>query len=83
MKRTLAAVAVLASAAAFTTPAVAMDQELTMLELAVNNALERIGVLDVDVAALSISQIALINNVLNSDDSQNEKARRVEVIVAR
>ncbi|MEM8869869.1 MAG: hypothetical protein AAGB10_15615 [Pseudomonadota bacterium] len=83
MKRTLAAFAVVASAATFTTPAVAMEQELTMLELAVSNALTGVGVLDVDVMTLTVSQLAIIQNVLSSDAGDNEKARRIEAIIAR
>ena len=83
MKRTIAAMTLLASAAAFTAPAVAMEQELTMLELAVGNALEGVGVRDVDVMSLTVSQLAIIKNVLSSDDSVNDKARRIEAIISR
>lgn len=83
MKRTFAAITVLASAVAFTAPAIAMEQELTMLELAVNNALIGVGVQDVDVMSLSISQLAIIQNILAADESDNEKARRIEAVISR
>jgi len=83
MKRTFAAATVLASAFAFTAPAIAMEQELSMLELAVNNALIGVGVQDVDVMSLSISQLAIIQNILAADESDNEKARRIEAVISR
>ncbi len=83
MKRTFAAVTVLASAFAFTAPAIAMEQELSMLELAVNNALIGVGIQDVDVMTLTISQLAIIQNILAADDSDNEKARRIEAVISR
>ena len=83
MKRTFAAMTILASATAFAAPSFAMEQELTMLELAVGNALEQVGVRDVDVMSLTVSQLAIIKNVLASDDSNNDKARRIEAIISR
>ena len=82
MKRTIAAIAVFASAAAMPTPAVAMEQELTMLEAAVTNALTGIG-MDVDVQSLTISQLAIIRSVLSSDDNDDQKANRIEAIISR
>lgn len=83
MKRTIAALTLFASAAAMAVPASAMEQELSMLEAAVNNSLAGVGVQDVDVMALTVSQLAIIKHVLNSDDSNSDKARRINAIISR
>ncbi len=85
MKTTVAALTLLASAAAFAVPASAqsMEEGLSMLELAVERAMEDVGIQDVDPMTLSLSQLALIKNVLNSDDTRSGKAARIEQIIAR
>lgn len=67
MKRTMTAATLLASSFAFTAPALAMEQELTMLELAVESALTDVGVRDVDFMQLSLAQEAIIKEIVESD----------------
>ncbi len=84
MKRTVSALTLVAALSAFTAPTVnAMGQELTMLELAVNNAMQQIGIQDVDVSDLTLGQLALIKAVLEGDDETGIQKRRIENIVSR
>lgn len=83
MTRIFAAAAILASAIATTGTAQTMDEGLSMLELAVNNELAKVGVRDADIQALSLSQLAIIKGILESDDSDNQKMRRVEAVLSR
>lgn len=83
MKNLIGAAAVFTLATAATLPAVAMEQELSMLELAAESALNTVGVKDVDVVSLSLSQLAQIQGIISGDESDNDKKRRIEAIIAR
>ncbi len=85
MKRNLIALstAVALSAAAFAPAAVAMDQELSMLEQAINNSFSQLGIEDVSMGDLTLGQLALVKNVLEGDDTTSNKKRRIEAIISR
>lgn len=83
MKQIFAAATILATSAAMTTPAFAMGEELTMLESAVKNELSQVGIRDVDLMSLTVGQLAVIKNILDSDDSENEKRQRIEAVLSR
>lgn len=83
MKNLIGAAAVFTLATAATLPAGAMEQELSMLELAAESALNTVGVKDVDVVSLSLSQLAQIQGIISGDESDNDKKRRIEAIIAR
>ncbi|MEO0911465.1 MAG: hypothetical protein AAFY59_00525 [Pseudomonadota bacterium] len=85
MKRTFIALstATVLAAAAFAPAAVAMDQELSMLEQAVNNQFGQLGIEDVAMGDLTLGQLALVKNVLESDDTTANKKRRIEAIISR
>jgi len=82
MKRTVTALALVASLSAFAAPAAyAMGEELTMLELAVDRVFDRVGV-EHDVSTLSIAELALIKDVL-AEGATNEKTKqRIEAIIS-
>ncbi len=83
MKRTLVSLTTavaLSTASLVAMPAVAMDQELSMLETALNRGLSAINV-DVDTSTLTFAQLAQIKNVLESSESTTNKAQRVRAIV--
>lgn len=75
--------AVAISAASFAPTAFAMDQELTMLEAAIDGAFVELGIQDVAIGSLTLAQLALVKNVLESEDSTQTKRNRVEAIVNR
>ena len=83
MRRSMNAATLLASAFAFTAPAVAMEQELFMLELAVESALTDVGVRDVDIMRLSHAQVSIIREIVESDDNEATKQRRIGAVLAR
>jgi len=70
-------------AAAATVPAIAMEQELNMLELAAESALNSVGLRDVDVMGLTVSQLATIQAIINDDESDQDKKRRIEAVITR
>lgn len=81
MKTFVTALALFASTTAFSTSAFAMGEELSMLELAANNALEQLNI-ETDVTQLTVAQLAQIRGVLEDDSSDNDKKRRIEAIIA-
>lgn len=84
MKRTLTALTLAASLAAFTAPAVqaqGMGESLTMLELAVESVFTQVGVEGVDVMSLSLAQLAQIKAVLDGDQDNSTKRSRILAIV--
>ncbi|MBD3626445.1 MAG: hypothetical protein HUJ24_13965 [Rhodobacteraceae bacterium] len=83
MKSFVTAIALFASTTGFATSALAMGEELSMLELAVENQLERLNVADVDVMSLTLSQLAIIRGIVEGEDSDNDKKRQIEAIVNR
>ncbi len=83
MKNTIGAAVVFTLAAAATVPAVAMEQELNMLELAAESALNSVGLRDVDIASLTVSQLATIQGIINDDESDLEKKRRIQAVISR
>ncbi|MXU66839.1 hypothetical protein [Oceanomicrobium pacificus] len=76
----LATAAALSFSAMMPMAASAMDEELTMLEAAVNNQLEILGI-ETDIMALTVGQLTEIKGVLSSDDTQTEKKERVMAII--
>ncbi|MHA3979895.1 hypothetical protein ACW9UR_19650 [Halovulum sp. GXIMD14794] len=80
MKTFATALVLFASTTAFSTSAFAMGEELSMLELATTNAFQQLNVENVDVMSLTVSQLAQIRGVLESDISDNDKKRRIEAI---
>lgn len=84
MKRTLTALALVATLGAVSAPvANAMQQELTMLELAVGNAMNRLGITGYDINELTVGQLAQIKGEIESDNSDGVKKRNVEAIIAK
>ena len=80
MNRILAAatLAVTASAAFADT----MPGQTSMLAIAADREIMELGIHDVDTAALSLTQVSLINAITASSDySPNEKAKQVRAIV--
>ena len=59
-----------------------MQEGLNMLETSVNQAFTRYGI-EADPQALSLSQLAVIHNILTSSDDEGQKRQRVETIVAQ
>jgi hypothetical protein len=86
MKKTLTALAVaasLAGGAAFAQEA-EMDQSLSMLEVAAQRELAKVGITDVDVMTLTLSQLAEIKAITGSTDSNGEDmARAVKQVIER
>lgn len=83
MKNMIGAAIVLTLASAATVPAVAMEQELNMLELAAASALRSVGIQDVDISGLTVSQLATIHAIVNDDESDSDKKRRIEAVISR
>ena len=85
MKRTIATVVTAASLAIFAAaPAVhAMGEELSMLEQAIAGSFNDLNIEDADASTLTLGQLALIKNVLESDEPTSNKKRRIEAIVNR
>ena len=82
MKRTLTALALIGSLSAFAAPAAnAMGEELTMLEHAVQNVFDRVGVTH-EVSELSVAELALIKNVLAEGQSNERTRERIEAIIS-
>ena len=54
-----------------------------MLELAVERVLQQHNVEGVDVMTLSLSQLATIRSIVESDESENQKEGRIKAIVAQ
>ncbi len=88
MKNFLVAVALAtalsAGAASAQSDTAEMTEGLTMLETGAQKELTKIGLTDVDVMALSLSQLAQIKSVLESSDyDTNEMKNQVSAILAR
>ncbi|MEM1266380.1 MAG: hypothetical protein AAGI50_10235 [Pseudomonadota bacterium] len=84
MKRTLIAVTTAAALSfAGATTAVAMGEQLTMLEAAIDSEFQRLGIQDIGMGDLTLGQLALIKNVIESEDNTQEKRRRIMAIVDR
>ena len=82
MKRTLTALALVASLGAFAAPAAnAMGEELTMLELAVDRVFDRVGV-EAPVTGLTVAQLSLIKNVLAEGLTNEQTKERIEAIIS-
>lgn len=63
---------------------VSMDESLSMLELAAARELSKIGVTDVDVMTLTLSQLAEIKAITGATDSNgNDMARAVKQVIER
>ena len=75
----------LATAATITlAPAVqaqTMEMEFNMLTGAVFNALQSRGLPTDNIQELSLSEIATIRNILNSDESEGQQTQRIETIL--
>jgi len=63
--------------------AIAMTEELTMLEAAVSREFESLGLRDVLMTELTLGQLELIKRVIESDDNNLTKKQRIEAIMAR
>ena len=87
MKKTLTvavASAMLVASPFAATGAFAMGQELTMLEAAIDNQFNALGITDYQMGELTLSQLSLIRAVLGSSDySQTEKKQQIEQILAQ
>lgn len=81
MKRMMTGISAIAIAAATAVPAFSLTDEVDMLEVATQDALQEYNVEDVNVMDLTVGQIAEIRAVVNSDDPETEKQRRIEAIV--
>lgn len=61
-----------------------MDVGLSMLELAVGSEFAKIGMTDVDLQSLSLSQLSEIKAILGDNELTNtEKAERARAVVNR
>ena len=87
MKRTafaLVAAALVSGAPLAVGGAFAMENELTMLEQAVNKEFVRYGLEGIDMGDLTVNQLAEIRAVVNgSDFSDAEIKQRLETIVSQ
>ncbi len=84
MKTTITALLAAAALSAVAVPAAnAMEEELTMLELAVKHEFDSRGIDDAEVMSLTLSQIAVIKGILSSDEPEGLKTQRIEQVVAR
>ena len=87
MKKTvfaLVAAAVVSGAPLAVSGAFAMENELTMLEQAVNKEFVRYGLEGIDMGDLTVNQLAEIRAVVNgSDYSDAEIKQRLETIVTQ
>lgn len=85
LMKTLKTAALLVSAlAVFSAPAVfAMDQELSMLELSAKNVLEQNNVEGVDVMSLTLTQLAQIKAIVDSDRDTTTKKSQIEKVVGQ
>ncbi len=82
MKRTVTALALIASMSAFAAPAAfAMGEELTMLELAVDRVFDKVGV-EAPVTGLTVAQLALIKSAVAEGGTNDDVKRRIEAIIA-
>lgn len=63
--------------------AVAMDMEFNMLTGAIYNELKARNLPTDNIDGLSLSQIATIKGILDSDDSEGEKTQRIKTILDR
>ncbi len=69
------------SALSFANAATAMDQEMTMLEKAVENSLDRLGIDDVNISNLTLSELSQIRVIAGGDESTNRKSALIEAII--
>lgn len=91
MKRTLIALGLAATLtagaagmAAAQSNTATMDVGLTMLELAVGNEFAKIGMTDVDLMALSLSQLSEIKAIFGDNELTNsEKQERARAVINR
>lgn len=91
MKRTLIALGLAlslgtgaAGIAAAQSNTATMDVGLSMLELAVGNEFARIGMTDVDLQSLTLSQLSEIKAILGDNELTNtEKQERARAVVER
>lgn len=83
MKRIVTAI-VVASALATTAaaPVLAMDEELTMLERAADGLFAQYNVDNVDVMALTLTQLAQIKAIADSDRDTTTKKSQIEAVIA-
>ena len=58
-----------------------MDMEMNMLTGAVFNALQSRGLPTDNINELSLAEIATIQNILRSDESEGQKTQRIEAIL--
>jgi len=64
--------------------ALAMGNELTMLEDAINRDFAKLGIAKFEMGDLTLSQLAEIKRVLDSNDySSSERKQQIEVILTR
>lgn len=71
------AASLLGSPAAAQTSAVGtMEMGLSMIELAAQRELTRIGMTDVDVGALTVGELSSIHLILSSDDLNDSEQRQ-------
>jgi len=84
MKTTLSAL-VLATAVATTgaTASMAMDMEFNMLTGAIFNELKSRGLPTDGIDDLSLSQIAIIKDIIEGDEPEGNKTNRIQAILER
>jgi hypothetical protein len=83
MKKTLAAMAVVIAATTGAALAQTMDEGLSMLEIAAQRELSKIGMGDVDPMSLTLNQLAEIKTITASSDySVDDKERQIRAILA-
>ena len=84
MKRTISALAVAAAVATTgASMATAMEMEFNMLTGAVFNELKKRGLPTDNINELSLSQIAIIKDIIDGDEPEGVKNNRIEAILER
>lgn len=84
MKRTMTALAIATTIATTgATATVAMDMEFNMLTGAVFNELKGRGLPTENINELSLSQIAIITDIINGDEPEGQKTNRIKAILER
>jgi type II secretory pathway predicted ATPase ExeA len=81
MKKSIILLAVVASLGAGA--ANAANDTLTMLEQSVTADFKRLGIKDVMMGDLTLSQLALIKAIMDDDESMGGKKTRIEFVINR
>lgn len=82
MTRTLTAIALTTIMASVSLPAFAMGPEVNMLTGKVYNELAARDIDTSHISDLSLGQLATIQNIVESDESEGNKTNRIKAVIA-